>query len=90
LLLCRRVRSPFLNKYLVTLADFRVDEDLDMDADEVALGVDVHGKIVVEIHRGVLGSVPVDSRRSVHDDAPDTTISSKAVVKDNDVSHAVK
>lgn len=62
-----------------------------MDTDEVALGVDTHGKIVVKIHRGVLSSVPFDSwSGNVPDDAPDTTISSKAVVKDNDVSHAVK
>jgi hypothetical protein len=61
-----------------------------MDADEVALGVDMHVKIVVKIHRGVLSSVLVDSWSGMPEDERDTTISSKAVVKDNDVSHVVK
>lgn len=67
---------------------------MDMTAEEIANNTDMHGKIKVTVQRGrtVL-------RKSKHPravklwegyDAPDTKISSKDVVKDNRVSHAVK
>lgn len=66
-----------------------------MTADEVARDVEIHGKIVVTVKRGT--TVPM--ARIKHDaplklwtgyDPPDTEVSSKKVVQDNRVSHAVK
>lgn len=69
------------------------DEEMDMDADQVATRVEMHGKIKVNIRRGEY--IPANTKHSQSSlwngyEPPDTRISSKAVVKDNHVSHAVK
>lgn len=64
-----------------------------MAPDEIARDVDMHGKIVVTVSRGILIRKHRGSRAEKlweGYDAPDTTISSKQVVKDSHVSHAVK
>lgn len=50
------------------------DEDMDTEADQITSDVNMLGKIDVEFSRG--------KRRQ--------TISSKAVVKDNHISHAIR
>lgn len=65
-----------------------------MDAYEVQRDVDMHGKIMVSVQRGNLTmsecSDPGASRLHDGNVAPDTKISSKQVIKDNRVSHAVR
>jgi hypothetical protein len=78
-----------------SIANNRVDEELDMDADEVAREADIHGKIVVTVQRGNLVKKPESSNPGVDVlwngyEAPDTKVSSKNVVKDNHVSHAIR
>lgn len=73
---------------MLTLAD----EDLDIDPSQVSKHVDGHGKIVVSVSRGnsvtkAKGMGQPLTNRSTPSDA---LVSSKAVVKDNRVSHAVK
>jgi hypothetical protein len=80
----------------VTSANNKADEELDMTADEVAKDVDMHGKIVITISRGSLKERKARRRGArvtklwTGYDAPDTKVSSKQVVKDSRVSHAVK
>jgi hypothetical protein len=86
--------SCFL-RWVVTAADYRADEELDMATDEIARDVDMHGKIVVTVSRGnlVKRTKQCDSGEAKlwkGYDAPDTKILSKQVVKDSRVSHAVK
>jgi hypothetical protein len=64
---------------------------MDMDADQVASRVNTHGKIVVLINRGKY--IPTNTKHTglwnLYE-PPDTRISSKAVVKENHVSHAIR
>jgi hypothetical protein len=74
-----------------TLANNKADEELEMAADEVAQDVDMHGKIVITVWRGFLKKNAVRAKKLWTDyDAPDTKVSSKEVVKDSRVSHAVR
>lgn len=63
-----------------------------MDTDQVSKHVEGHGKTVVSISRGNSIAIakglaqPMSNQRH----APNTLVSSKAVVKDNHVSHAIK
>jgi hypothetical protein len=68
------------------------DEDLDLDPCQVSKHVEGHGKIVVSISRGNSIAKAKGTRQplSKFETVPDTVISSKAVVKDNHVSHAIK
>lgn len=70
-----------------------LDEELDMDVEEVDRRINLHGKIVVSVRRGERVKTNIKpSRGKLWDgyDAPNTRISSKAVVKDNHVSHAIR
>ena len=72
-----------------------LDEDMEMDAGQVKRSVEEFGKIVVSITRGTFVRMPSDRDNSpvtLWDgyEAPDVQISSKAVVKDNHVSHAIR
>lgn len=62
-----------------------------MDASQVSSCSEECGKIVVKIFRGRDSeekySVQTHPPQS---DAPDTSVSSKAVIKDNNVSHSVR
>ena len=73
---------------ILTLAD----ENLDMDLYQISKHVEGHGKIVVRISRGNSIARAKDVAQPLFDwHAPsDALISSKAVVKDNHVSHVVK
>lgn len=71
------------------------DEEIDMTPDEVARLADMHGKLVIMVQRGKFSKatkfepiMPCKKSEIIH--LPDTKISSKMVVKDNRVSHAVK
>jgi predicted component of type VI protein secretion system len=68
------------------------DEEMDMDQAQVQTAVDVLGKITVSVQRGELKELPARSPRTLWDgyDPPDTEVSSKAVVKDNHVSHSIR
>lgn len=66
-----------------------------MDAYEILRDADMHGKIMVTVQRGNLiarteYSGPGASRLHDGNVAPNTKISSKEVIKDNRVSHAVR
>lgn len=70
-----------------------------MDRDHVAKYIEAHGKIVVSINRGSFETIASTSKKTSgyskpalwdRYQAPDTVMSSKAVVKNNHVSHAVK
>lgn len=67
------------------------DEEMDMDEEQVSRSIELHGKISVTLRRGgyVMSSA---AERQMFDNyqAPNTAVSSKAVVKDNHVSHAIK
>jgi hypothetical protein len=82
------------NPHLASLANDRLDEDLDVDAEEVSRDPDTHGKIVLIVQRGDLtkteSSDPYASVLWNGYDAPDTKISSKQVIKDSRVSHAAR
>ena len=73
---------------ILTLAE----EDRNMDDDQVSKHVEGHGKIFVSISRGDSIAIakglaqPMSNQRH----APNTLVSSKAVVKNNHVSHAIK
>lgn len=73
---------------ILTLAD----EDLDMDPYQVSKHVEGHGKIIVSISRGKSIATAKGVGQPLADwYAPsDALVSSKAVVKDNHVSHVVK
>jgi hypothetical protein len=64
-----------------------------MDADEISRDSERHGKIIVTVERGDLVKIgcPQKGDRLLWDqyEPPDTKISSKEVVKDNRVSHAI-
>jgi len=64
-----------------------------MDVDEIARDTDRHGKIIVEVERGDLVKTEPSKKgdRLLWDayQPPDTRISSKEVVKDNHISHAI-
>jgi hypothetical protein len=65
-----------------------------MSTDEIEREVDMHGKITVTLQRGHR-MVEENSEADVDVlwegyDVPDTKVSSKQVVKDNRVSHAVE
>jgi len=69
------------------------DEDMDMDTDQIASGINSHGKVLIEITRGT--RIPkkwkwAHTRPRTVPGHQDTHTSSKAVVKDNHVSHAIK
>lgn len=69
------------------------DEEMEMDQDQVEKSVATHGKVVVTIQRGHRVHEASKGTKSMLWDgycAPDTEVSSKAVVKDRHVSHAVK
>jgi hypothetical protein len=69
------------------------DEDLDMDADQVARDSDQHGRIEVKIWRGDnIVTKTKQTRPTLFNgyDPPNTHVSSKAVVKDGHVSHAIR
>jgi len=62
-----------------------------MDADQVASNSDRHGRIEVGIRRGDNIQTRMKQLRPWNGyDVPDTCISSKAVVQDNHVSHAIR
>ena len=65
-----------------------------MNAEEIANNANMHGKIKVTVQRGCEVEKKSKHPRAVKlwegYDAPDTKISSKDVVKDNRVSHAIK
>ena len=67
---------------------------MDMNAEEIANNANMHGKIKVTVQRGREVEKKSKHPRAVKlwegYDAPDTKISSKDVVKDNRVSHAIK
>lgn len=70
-----------------------VDEEMDMDPDQVSNDVGRHGTIAVRVVRG--NYVPTQSQKTksalcADDMVCDTVMSSTAVVKKNNVSHAVK
>jgi hypothetical protein len=81
-------------KWIATSIDYRADEELDMSDDQIAQDVDMHGKIVITVERGKREKTecrdPFAAQLWDGYDAPDTKISSKRVVKDSCVSHAVK
>jgi len=63
-----------------------------MTADEVAKDSERHGKIMVTVERGKLVKIGRCKKGDAlwdYYEPPDTKISSKEVVKDNRVSHAV-
>lgn len=71
------------------------DEKLDMDADQIARDSETHGKITVTVTRGRTSrrlepKTPIPRRLQQNYDPPDTKVSSKKVVRDNRVSHAVQ
>lgn len=64
-----------------------------MDPDQVASHVNMHGKIDVKITRGKrLQTKAKHAQPKLWNgyEPPDTHISSKAVVKDNHISHAIR
>lgn len=67
------------------------DEDMEMDDDQISSTLASHGRIVVSFHRGdrVESKTAQPQLCNVYH-APDTHVSSKAVVKDNHASHAVE
>lgn len=72
-----------------------VDEDVEMDAEEVSFARLRHGMVGVTITRGK-DEKRIDSKRrnspgkATESTSPNTAASSKAVVSDNRVSHALK
>lgn len=71
----------------------RSDEDMFMEQDQVDHSVTNYSKILVSVQRSKrvrsspIKFKPVSWRRD--DQAPDTQVSSKAVIKDHHVSHAI-
>lgn len=66
------------------------DEDMDMDADQVARSINSHGKITVVVSRGEFSQQYQTPKRCDVYDPPDTRFSSKAVVKEKHVPHTVE
>lgn len=68
------------------------DKELEIEPDQVSKHVGRHGKIVVSIQRGNSVTKANRERPPLWDKyvAPETLVSSKAVVKDSHVSHAIK
>ena len=69
-----------------------VDEELEIDSDQVPKHVEGHGKVVVSVQRGNSTTKAKGVGQPLWDKyvAPETLVSSKAVVKDSHVSHAIK
>lgn len=71
------------------------DEEMDVDEDQVANGIEVHGRVDVAIYRGesipsstARSNTPATRYRSYH--LSGTQLSSNAVVKKNHVSHTIE
>lgn len=66
---------------------------MELDADQVARSIDLHGKIIVKLRRGnCIKTSSKDAQRRTWNgyQAPDTDASSKEIVSDNHVSHAIR
>jgi hypothetical protein len=70
----------------------RTDEDMGLDQDQVERSLDTRGKLVMTIQRGRYEKPARQFAPLLWDgcDPPDTEVSSKPVVEDNHVSHAVR
>ena len=72
-----------------------LDEDMEIDPGQVKRIFEEYGKIIVVVTPGFFvagSSARADSAATLWDgyEAPDVKISSKAVIKDNHVSHAIR
>lgn len=67
------------------------DEEMDMDQAQIQKAIVTLGKITVNVQRGQEKNLPARCKptSSAGYDRPDTELSSKGVVKDNHVSHAI-
>lgn len=81
-------KNSYLNQYVIILANHPADEEMRLTNAETAYAVNTFGRVGVTVWRGNRKDNPSALWKGFN--PPDTEISSKKIVLDNGVSHAIR